>query len=133
MRFEELARQLEELKEQNESLQAEIRELKRGGKPRRSLLRDISNGDKASALFGIKAADGKLAPAADKFTSHFCTFYQGLFRFIIPEAYKDPTSGIERVVYRKLEKVTDEEYRYSVKRWKLQLTCFTMRETKSQI
>ena len=106
-KFAELEQRLEALKKENAVLRAKYGKKEK----RRSLLRDLSNADKARAIFRIEAQGGEIVYSEDAEAHNFLTFYQNNLRWIAPLAYKNPTSGKERVVYGRLENFTDAEYK----------------------
>ena len=113
LKFKELEERLAALERANEELRAENVELrsKVKGKSKRSFYKDLPNIDVVKKIFGIDAKEGRVVPSGEKTETNFTTFYQALFRFIMPMVYTDPTTGNERLVYTRIKSVSDEQYK----------------------
>ena len=116
LKFKELEERLAALEQANEQLRAENIELraKVENRHRRSFYNDLSNVATVRSIFGIDAKNGQVIQSGEKTETNFSTFYQCIFRFIMPMVYTDPTTGKERVVYTRIKSVSDEQYKILV-------------------
>lgn len=117
-RLAELESRLLALEQANNELRKENAQLRKEKTPAKSrcLLKDINNAEKAKELFGLDCKDGKLIKAETERRTevNLGVFYQNLFRALNPTVYVSPKDGRNRIVYTKIQDLTDLEYKIHV-------------------
>lgn len=130
-KYRELEARMTALEKANEALRAENLALKSKNKVPRVLLHDMANPEVAKKIFGIEAKDGKIVRANDDRTNtNFQSFYQSLFRYVAPTIYTDPNTGKERIVYKRIKALSDEEYNILIELLEVVIDTMHFAQTK---